>query len=37
MDPQLEKLQKSRPCVGLCYLLKKKMNDLEMEKQNEET
>ena len=33
MNPDLEKLQKSRPCVGLCFLLKKKMKDLEDEKE----
>ena len=34
MDPELEKLQKRRPCVGLCFLLKKKMTELEIEDEN---
>ena len=34
IDPELEKLQKRRPCVGLCYLLRKKMDDLEIEDDN---
>ena len=31
IDPDLEELQKRRPCVGLCYLLKKKMDLLAEE------
>jgi len=27
-DLHLEKLQKKRPCVGICYLVKKKMAEL---------
>ena len=31
IDPGLKDLQKRRPCVGLCFLLKKKMDLLEEE------
>ena len=31
IDPGLKDLQERRPCVGLCFLLKKKMDLLEEE------
>ena len=35
MDPNLESLRRRRPCVGLCFLLKKKMAAEEEENEKE--